>query len=657
MSKFCGKCGAPLDEQTGVCPNCSKNQEIGTKLPEPSNSPKGPNSKVILAILAVVVIVVIVLVVRGCSSNSEKNDSISTNTVKPETSESLQQASGSAIVGSSSVADFSPTPIPTLTPMPAPDYMDITTEDEPVAACDDTFIMQNGERFGVIDSEGNEIFPCQYTDIFYLHLNKFNPKTFLAVQDKGFYGVYGLDGTEIISPEYTLIEAAMFNECFFVSNEDGKWGAVDIEGKEVIPFEYKSLNSSAQQKISAVKATNEEAEIKNYDVIIFDASYSVINQTSIESKYSFDVVNFGQGDFYSFGTQIRIEDQVLLTETLEPAPVATYEQATYIQSDSDVSKRWIFPYFVYIENNCLVGVNAETGERITSETLDIPSGVPFINDLDMHLDISTGTPYAVIRMAVADGRRIQVTEQYVITFGDEPHCFSTEDLGIKRSTALIEISESKLPTYQFGPFCNGTAFAMQADTTLVVIDMDGNIVRTLDTPISNADGCYLLGDCAVLDNNGFIYVVDKKGNTICNPDGYSSSSRGTSGGPVRLKTLDGSGIEVIDAFGNYAIPASDGTPSSSFEGGTYLSVDGETSGDYSLIAYHDTLLNKYYLFDSDGVPVEVSDGLIGFFGVSIMEQDGTQLMSEDKTAIYGILESEGRYEMRRIADIKNSQND
>ena len=194
---------------------------------------------------------------------------------------------------------------------------------------------------------------------------------------------------------------------------------------------------------------------------------------------------------------------------------------------------------------------------------------------------------------------------------------------------------------------------MKSDSTLIVIDMEGNVVRTLDTPISNANGCYLLGDCAVLDNNGYIYVVDKEGNTICNADGYSSASRPSGGGPIHLKTLDGSGTEIINAFGQYGIPASDGTPSYSYDGSVYLQIDGETAGNYNLFAYHDTLLDKYYLFDNNGVPVDVSEGMTGFFGVTIMEQDGTQLMSEDQTAVYGILESEGRYEIRKIADIKD----
>ena len=653
MAKYCGKCGAQLDEQTGLCPNCSQNQDGGPQKTEQQNTPKGPNFMAILALLAVVVVVVIVLVIRGCSSDSEGQKSNTTSVTESKTSGSVQQTNSSMMSVNSYPEELSPTTVPTPTPMPAPEYMDIITENEPVAACEETFIMQNGERFGVIDSNGKEIFPCQYTDIFYLHLNKFNPQTFLAVQNKGFYGVYDLDGKEVVPPQYTSIEAAMFNECFFVSNEDGKWGAIDIAGKEVIPFEYKGLNSSAQKNISAMKAINEDGEINTYDIVIYDSSYSIVNQASIETEYSYDAPGFGRGEFFSYGTQIHVEDQFLLTGTFEPAPVATYEQARLIQSDSDTSDRWLFPYFVYIDNNCLVGINAETGEKITSEMLDVPFGTPFINDLDMHLDISTGTPYAVVRMAVAGGDGIQVTKQYVITFGDDPHCFSPDDLGIERSTALIEISESKLPTYNFGPFCNGTAFAMKSDSTLIVIDMEGNVVRTLDTPISNANGCYLLGDCAVLDNNGYIYVVDKEGNTICNADGYSSASRPSGGGPIHLKTLDGSGTEIINALGPYGMPASDGTPSYSYDGSVYLQIDGETAGNYNLFAYHDTLLDKYYLFDNNGVPVDVSEGMTGFFGVTIMEQDGTQLMSEDQTAVYGILESEGRYEIRKIADIKD----
>ncbi len=43
--------------------------------------------------------------------------------------------------------------------------------------------------------------------------------------------------------------------------------------------------------------------------------------------------------------------------------------------------------------------------------------------------------------------------------------------------------------------------------------------------------------------------------------------------------------------------------------------------------------------------------------MSIMGQDGTHLMSEDQRAIYGVLESDGHHEMRKIADIENTPKD
>lgn len=143
----------------------------------------------------------------GCGSQNSANSS---------SSASASQPTGAGSVSSSA-------------PQAAPEGFSVACT--PVSAAGDTFIVQDPatDYYGLVDSTGKEILSCQYGDMAYLTVNKLDPKFYVAVQEKGSYGVYDLTGSQVVAPSYDSIRGADFSDGFVVCYHD-RYGVVDLTG-------------------------------------------------------------------------------------------------------------------------------------------------------------------------------------------------------------------------------------------------------------------------------------------------------------------------------------------------------------------------------------------------------------------------------------------
>ena len=135
-------------------------------------------------------------------------------------------------------------------PQPAPDA---ALTQRPVQTAGGTFIVQDEttSQYGLMDASGQELLPCQYGDLYYLYVNQLEPKTYVAVQDKGSYGVYDLTGRQVIAPRYDGISGALYNDAFLVEYHDA-WGAVNLSGGELLPVQYDAVADSVQHMYAAL---------------------------------------------------------------------------------------------------------------------------------------------------------------------------------------------------------------------------------------------------------------------------------------------------------------------------------------------------------------------------------------------------------------------
>lgn len=148
-------------------------------------------------------------------------------------------------------------------PLPAPDA---ALTQRPVQTAGGTFIVQDEttSQYGLMDASGQELLPCQYGDLYYLYVNQLEPKTYVAVQDKGSYGVYDLTGRQVIAPRYDGISGALYNDAFLVEYHDA-WGAVNLSGGELLPVQYDAVADSVQHMYAALTSAGGSSTIELRD--------------------------------------------------------------------------------------------------------------------------------------------------------------------------------------------------------------------------------------------------------------------------------------------------------------------------------------------------------------------------------------------------------
>lgn len=111
----------------------------------------------------------------------------------------------------------------------------------------DYMIVRNGSlQYGYIDSEFNEIIPCQFKSATLFHNN-------LAIVSNSQYqyGIINLSGEYVVEPQYDSIEG--INEFhYFVVEKDGLYALMNSQGIELTDFLYAQIKLGEDESIVAV---------------------------------------------------------------------------------------------------------------------------------------------------------------------------------------------------------------------------------------------------------------------------------------------------------------------------------------------------------------------------------------------------------------------
>jgi hypothetical protein len=104
------------------------------------------------------------------------------------------------------------------------------------------FCFQIGEKFGVVDSNGQIIVPCKYDQIFQYNNNLARVQT--GGRWTGKYGFIDMKGHEIVSCKYE--DADEFWDDLARVKINNKWGFIDKKGEEVIPPIYSFVKNFSE---------------------------------------------------------------------------------------------------------------------------------------------------------------------------------------------------------------------------------------------------------------------------------------------------------------------------------------------------------------------------------------------------------------------------
>ncbi len=115
------------------------------------------------------------------------------------------------------------------------------------------FMINKDDKFGIIDKNAAQIIP---TDFYWINYYSVLPFYTVETEDLKF-GLYDLEGKEVLAPIYDRVGSSSFSlmDTYTSADDfplfedsdrlgvqkDGKWGMFDLEGNQIMPFDYDML--------------------------------------------------------------------------------------------------------------------------------------------------------------------------------------------------------------------------------------------------------------------------------------------------------------------------------------------------------------------------------------------------------------------------------
>ncbi|MBR2744518.1 MAG: WG repeat-containing protein [Clostridia bacterium] len=190
----------------------------------------------------------------------------------------------------------------------------------------DGYIVKNQDsKFGIISTNKEVVLECKYEDIMHIcgndlyavkadgkwfvtnkagdknvevaynEITYIGNETLIAKSGDG-YGIYGLDKSEKVKPEYQSIQYAFADN--YIAKKDNKCGVINSKGETLVQFEYDTMNYNKNADcIFAKKAGDENTYLldRNSEVKVTSKDITVYNgyiRAKIDDEYKFYNLKF-----------------------------------------------------------------------------------------------------------------------------------------------------------------------------------------------------------------------------------------------------------------------------------------------------------------------------------------------------------------------------
>ena len=311
------------------------------------------------------------------------------------------------------------------------------------------FALYANKKWGVINQEGEEIIEPAYQEMIVIPNN--TRDVFICTYDineeTGEYKTKAINSkNEEILTGYEQIEVLQnidkngntwYEENILRIKKDGKYGLIDLNGKELIPTEYDEITVLSEMENSILIKKEEKVGLVNDNgSIIIEPNYKDIK--SLGTTYKDGYITIDENDKY--GVISATKKQILENE---------YEE---------ISQKYLGEYYLVKEEGKLKLINS-SGETILEEGFDdiksvTSKGVIFVKDnlcgeMDKEGNILIDAEYQDLR-EVRDGiyvakqndsygiidsdKNIKLNFDYTgITYNEDSNLFLAEDLEYKTS--------------------------------------------------------------------------------------------------------------------------------------------------------------------------------------------------------------------------------
>lgn len=172
----------------------------------------------------------------------------------------------------------------------------------------DLYIVKQDGVEKVIDKNGNDVLTKGFTDI----------KDILSNQEDGFiytnndkYGIIKANGEVTVNPEYEELKESQ--KGILIAKKDGKYGIIDLEKNEKVPFKYNSITYDEVANLYI-------AEDQNYNADIINSNYEIkLNGilSKIDTEKGYMKLRVGEEDkYYNFKFEEKSISDILHSNTL-----------------------------------------------------------------------------------------------------------------------------------------------------------------------------------------------------------------------------------------------------------------------------------------------------------------------------------------------------
>ena len=180
----------------------------------------------------------------------------------------------------------------------------------------------------VYDFEGNKINISFNKSIYETENENYKIST-IDNNDITYYGIVDKNGNTLVSEKYEYIEYA-FGTYFIAKNENGKFGIIGSNGKEILEFKFSSLQKLKNKNIlQAIDSTDETTTLysSNLKVILSEKNANISNEEGyIQVKTDNNTIYLD-----SEGKELELNDEIIKNSDnlKEPDRIGKYKKVQF----------------------------------------------------------------------------------------------------------------------------------------------------------------------------------------------------------------------------------------------------------------------------------------------------------------------------------------
>lgn len=372
-------------------------------------------------------------------------------------------------------------------------------------------------KYGVINNKGIELIPFEYDDIEadkYYRNGNYSESGYIVkktTNDGYRYGYINSDWKLILDTEYTNISRILDNDSediYLIASKNGQYGVIRNKNIE-INFAYQSIGYNKDTNLYAVQRSGQYGVVDINGKVIVPIEYKSI---SFNGMYIFAKSYTDEVYFNTKGEKVENRYMAMMETEDENAYITVNKENLYgiINSEGEeiVKNEYLYieyafdGYFVAYKAGQGLGVMDKTGKTFIDFKYDVLSKIgdkKLLKGVDMKnnvTDIFSGNMEKIT--SISDGN-VAIHDNYIELYNEEKTDFITNLGELKKARDIMQ---------------ENILFATYKDGKWGFEDIQGNIKVNPDYDYVTEFNKY---GFAGIEQNGKWGVIGQDGNIVCNP--------------------------------------------------------------------------------------------------------------------------------------------